>query len=943
MRITYLYAENIAGIKEGPKLDKIEINFNQDPKKIFTLLLGGNGCGKTVTLSLLHPFRETYDGRTVVRDGEKAYKEIHFVDGTDEYIIKHTWKPNKSYLSLNGEELNESGSIKIFNNLVKEKMGIDEDYFKIARLGSNVTNFINLTSGLRKTYVGNYLPYIDDYLSSYEVVKKKYTTLNKDLSNVASQLDKFPELDVLKDKAKTSEDNIAKHEKVSKKLNGKKVKLESNIEKEKELFETKYEISCNDDDIESLLSDIKELSEEYSKIKKIYSTLRTFISENYPYDLKLLKSKKIFNNLLGGERDKISNISTKIEKIKVELNMNKENSDKFSKEIEVYKKMNSIDYDSEIEELKDIITNDKSIIQSLENELKSMNKKDKNRFKPLESMDNIDLDYMIDIRTRIDKLYNSIEILLSKYNIGSEIDDKLISKKKTYETKLHEINIEIDEISTEIVYIESNFNMIDILKNRPKTCKDDSCSFIANAVDYRDNHYKQYDKLVEERDSLTDKKDSYESKLDIIEKTIKFNKEAKELYNTFLTLVDQTFGIVSFEESIGEDFEDFKEFLHMDISDIRELLNFDSELLYYKKFLNLSDLKTNLERNKKEISRLKKERDNNQKIITHYKEVETELISIEEKVSSLEEELEEMNEELSNRKTIESSLEKIIECYDKLKDLKTRIDEAKETQDKYDEYLEKIDEIDKELDSLEMDIDDNEDMLESYKEESSKINKDLNYVEVLSEDKKKLDTKFNYTKLIRDALDPKKGIPLLFIDKFLENIEIKTNELLDLAYGSTFRIKFDLTDRDFFIRVFKTFSQLEDISLASQGEISLTTVSLSLAMIQYMIKHYNILYLDEIDGTLSNQNRRVFLSMLEKQIEELGIEQIFIITHNKEFYSYPVNLILLNTDEIDFDVNDSELMENKHIDFNLEEYKETKDSKLLINENKRKRKKKDEE
>jgi ABC-type molybdenum transport system ATPase subunit/photorepair protein PhrA len=59
-----------------------------------------------------------------------------------------------------------------------------------------------------------------------------------------------------------------------------------------------------------------------------------------------------------------------------------------------------------------------------------------------------------------------------------------------------------------------------------------------------------------------------------------------------------------------------------------------------------------------------------------------------------------------------------------------------------------------------------------------------------------------------------------------------------------------------------------------------------------MIKGYNIVYLDEIDATLSTENRRLFIDLLKKQMKDLNIEQLFIITHNNAFYNQNVDLIL---------------------------------------------------
>ena len=52
--------------------------------------------------------------------------------------------------------------------------------------------------------------------------------------------------------------------------------------------------------------------------------------------------------------------------------------------------------------------------------------------------------------------------------------------------------------------------------------------------------------------------------------------------------------------------------------------------------------------------------------------------------------------------------------------------------------------------------------------------------------------------------------------------------------------------------------------------------------------------LDEIDGALDTDNRRNFILIMERQIERIGSEQNFMITHNDAFSSYPVDIIDLS-------------------------------------------------
>ena len=97
----------------------------------------------------------------------------------------------------------------------------------------------------------------------------------------------------------------------------------------------------------------------------------------------------------------------------------------------------------------------------------------------------------------------------------------------------------------------------------------------------------------------------------------------------------------------------------------------------------------------------------------------------------------------------------------------------------------------------------------------------------------------------------------------------------------------------------------------------MTNTSLSLAMMHNITKGYNVLYLDEVDATLDDKNRRLFLDVIDRQIEVLGTEQAFIISHNNEFYSADIDLILLDGFDTKIDIEDDLLMTNKSILFNI--------------------------
>ena len=182
MKITYVRLENVAGLYVGLDRDFIEINFQNSENKIVSIM-GENGVGKTVLLSSLTPFASvtSLDERSslpYILPGKNGFKQIEYQDGDNHYVIKHYYKSTKdshsvkSYLQLNGEELNENGNVTSFLSLVELHMGITPEMMRLVRLGSNVNSFLTLSSAERKSYIGRLIEEVELYLKIYKKINE---------------------------------------------------------------------------------------------------------------------------------------------------------------------------------------------------------------------------------------------------------------------------------------------------------------------------------------------------------------------------------------------------------------------------------------------------------------------------------------------------------------------------------------------------------------------------------------------------------------------------------------------------------------------------------------------------------------------------------------------------------------------------------------------------
>ena len=72
-------------------------------------------------------------------------------------------------------------------------------------------------------------------------------------------------------------------------------------------------------------------------------------------------------------------------------------------------------------------------------------------------------------------------------------------------------------------------------------------------------------------------------------------------------------------------------------------------------------------------------------------------------------------------------------------------------------------------------------------------------------------------------------------------------------------------------------------------------MALSFAISTGASSKYNILLLDEIDSGLDEKNRSAFMVMLDRQMEKLQAEQVFMISHNVSgMAEIPVDTIRLD-------------------------------------------------
>ena len=839
MRINELELENFNGILHTMETTYIKLDLRQQKNKI-CLITGPNGKGKTVLLSQLNPFAtlgnlDVRDNLSLIIPGERGMKHIIIQNGDDEYDIVHIYTPNKdsfmvkSYIKKNGDELNPNGNVTMFKELVKQELDMEQDYMKLVRLGNNVTNMIDLKSTDRKNFMSKILEELNLYLIHYKKVNADVLSMKTIISHLINKEKGLAVTDI-----RICEDTINN-------LNTKLELLTSEFDK------VTSKIGIVEHEINKLgsLEDINEtILDCKNKLKKVSHLTNMSISE--------------FRDCLTASVVKETVLKEKINGLS-ELRAEGVNQiDNYLSELE----KNQKEYDKLISG-RDIL--------GLTDLIDSLKKDIKEKKKYFKSYGEIKYSKS-DIEELIVFLKEKQEILTTTYQFGKgPVSDvvKLMKKNKNV----------IDYIQSQLDTIDKNSDILaahTILNALLRKYKDinvpcngnSSCTFNAIFNELADLAKDKTVKIENEREYYSYMNLAYLS----IKNVILSFSEKKELFEKLPK------GLV--DDFVCEKILDKISRLEW-VYDRDKLNNELSFITDYDNYLAMSD---ELEAKEKELYEMQTDayfRHLSEQIKTLKMTIE----NINEKNDDISVEIYNMNKEYELLKQSNESAVAMLETLEKKETIELLLSETQDKKEKMTIYTNDLSIFKKRQNELSFEISSTRKNLE---------NEEYRKKEYLSVHKELELFKSEYDKeiLVKDALSTKEGIPLLFIDLYLSKTKNTVNELLDQIYdGNIYIKKFDIRADRFDIPFVKNSREIEDIRYGSQGEKSFFSIVLSFALAFQSMSSYNIMLLDELDSVLDEKNRSGFIAVIEKLIEMICAEQIFIISHNNMFSMYPVDNI----------------------------------------------------
>lgn len=847
MKILYLKLTNFINIVTAFNTETIEIDFSKSNNNV-VLLTGPNGSGKTSILSCLHPFptngnMDVRSDNPIIVPRENGYKEIHISDGDDLYVIQHFYTRNgdkhiiKSYIQKNGVELNENGNVTSFKEIVEKELGLEQDYMKLTRLGSNVTNFIDMKRQERKNFTGKIISEADIYLSYHKKIMADKNKVNIQINHTS---DLIRRLQV---------DDLGELKKAQKSLQHQIEDLTAKIEKaNSELSVLQYQLNdCGDipamreriQEKEKELKHIQKALARASEIKISISTLKSMIEEA---KIAILKAKSSLDtNVITrtGILNQLDSIAHEIDSIRREI-------------ARIEDDQNVKDMEANIELLRETIRR-----RAKESGISGY-------VRPCSKAEMEDLIKMLD---------KCMDILLSTYELGKGPIQKAVSffhtktdiEKYTRENR-EKIKRNKMQSLCEQVYAEisKDIGLLGPDCKNPSGCR--VYDFYQRIYEYATQ---APDKVIEDETFLAYTKMAYNN----IQTVLKYLRDYHDIFEKMPECIKDQFLMSTVLTHICN-----MEWIYDKDIIFHELGLITDDELQDADLEELSRQKAMLAQYKKANSNIEYFQNKLEDLINSRTTLMGQLDEVKETINSLNREIEEKEASVSDYEDMVVAMEHEDEVESEFNDLKSKLTLASQLSLQVREKTSILNDLQFRKNKMSKTHQDNEFRIENYK----RYKKDLD----------ELSSKFTDLEYLARALSSREGIPLIFIQAYLKDIKDIANQLLDVVYDGDLHLEdFEITADEFGIPYSTKGTTVKDVIYASQGERSFISLALSFALTYKSISKYNIMLLDEIDATLDISNREKFLHVLEMQIDMIHAEQVFVISHNDMFNAYPVDIV----------------------------------------------------
>lgn len=884
-KLAYFKATNVAGFMSGLGKKTFELDLRNMLDKDIITILGDNATGKSTFLSLIHPWHYPMDKRSkFILEGKEGtiIREYQGDDGTFIvsrciYMPKTDGHSTKCYLKLirgdNETELNPNGNVTSYYSLIYTYFGINSDYVNFAYYSDAITSIVKKSDTQRKLDVTNLIPNTNRLEIAYSTINDKYKELRNLMRNVSQKILSLNDEETIRGTLKRVEKDIDRFSEERETLVKKVAKIEGRL---KEMVGDK---------------DINDLLDQYEKETKELVTIGSSIR-------KTVHELEFYCKQLGITLPKDSITFDGIDKVHDNIRKFERRLDRSTEHLHQYEHKTT-DIRAQLDSVEKELTENESILFSLRtqdiDELKRIRDGYQYRLdrmtyaKNKKKYENMSYDEAVSFINTLDLLSRMVQSLCDEYGqlfndyFDSDVNDQfnnIPDKLESEKLKLAGITDKIDDLYHQIIEKEQYRKFQTILTKRPATCKDDTCPFIANALQWTTIEkelkglQKEYEQAITERQTIEQHVEEYSLRMSLICSCPQLNRTIQQYNEQFKKFLDITIADIhkSFKNNTWPQIFDttemkkiaavlsekkmYEEIVTVKIPEIEHSIELaktseSSKIVVENSCRRLRDTRNIL---RHELDDLSIHITTTRLMARTYDDKLTYWRAIDELINNYKESLKKQTELMETSSTVYDNIQKITELNDKVTEYKKQIKV----------YTDEIQELFPQREQLRFNLI----QLDQLKTEKASIDMDFMIIEVM-----------------RSIVQPGKGLWKEAINIYMYDIRTIANQILvNMFDGNLYLNEFIITDKSFIIPFTHNGSEAFDISVASSSQQSTICMALSLAIISKLIDKYGIMTYDEVDAALSPSNKATFVNILASQMKFVGIRQCFIITHSPEYY-----------------------------------------------------------
>ena len=893
MRFTYLELENYIGIYNGIGLYNIKINFLKAKHRI-CVIKGTNGSGKTTIQSALSLFP---DGSESFIPDKPAKKVVQVLNNNIIYEIKffHDIRssgvriPTKAFITKktpdgNEVELNPSGNVTSYKDILYQEFKLDSNFFALTRLSMDDRGLGYKKPADRKKFVNSIIESLDVYNEIYKTISKKANNIKAVMNNITSRLGSIGDKGSIVSLRDSLADEIQRIQDKRDEINGKIAAITATI---------------TSADPDNYIQD--SFKEKNTALRQINSLLKKLV-DGYQSENRLF-IPEVETKLLGDKLEKYYNdinyFTQEAEKLKTAARSIIDQMSSLRSQLDLtISQLQSLKTDEYIE-LEKELDNAKARAAEVAQAI-SVTGIDPMAFTKDEYITALntvhDIVNMVNVfRSTFD--YNMIDTCVSEYArlgylgvpdmLNCDNEFQIISSAPELQQRFLQ----------QIAAAESDVKLVNTLVNRPDGCKIDSCFFIADAVkvaatnpEYRLQELnKDYEAFKE---SLTD---AYKRK-----EYVETHNQCLNQIRTIVRAIDNNNGILV-KLPNGGIFKSKQEFFEYLVGG--QSFEFIDKIYQYLNVANnfeiYQGLMQSIDYYKIRLDTLASQRESMRKFEEVRQSLQKSLDDLKIRLSCNSKVLQDVEKALESAKAYANHLnevviprcDQIIDGIKKRNQYREELTAIQEKMSMISNYIESRTRLYGELKSLDTEL--------SYKQKEKdeavyKLRQIDEYEKSLAEYKEVYD---KYYEKIRYHSSPTTGIQLVFMQLYMGKILDISNKLLSYLFQGQYQLQpFIINEDEFRIPCMGNGYLNDDISSMSSSQLTMISMILSFALMSVSSTDYNVIKLDEIDDPLDEPNRAAFAILLDNIMDVMHTEQCIMISHSSEMITNNSDIILLRSD-----------------------------------------------